>query len=162
MRKCPVENCLLCFVILSFCCCTFPPTLIRAYSTQHSYLLIVCRRRYEIQRPTTTTARERERAPKSTSKMVASAIFITDLTGKPLISRNYRGDIPLTSAIEKFASYLLEVEDDTKKPVFHVDSSGDFLLTEDVGCTGVGGETFVYVQVSYLSCVAGVGGGGGL
>ena len=79
--------------------------------------------------------------------MVASAIFITDLTGKPLISRNYRGDIPLTSAIEKFASYLLEVEDDTKKPVFHVDSSGDVLLTEDVGCTGVGGETFVYVQV---------------
>ena len=91
--------------------------------------------------------------------MVASAIFITDLTGKPLISRNYRGDIPLTSAIEKFTSYLLEVEDDTKKPVFHVDSSGDFLVTEDVGCTGVGGETFVYVQVSYLSCVGGVGGG---
>jgi len=81
--------------------------------------------------------------------MVASAIFITDLTGKPLISRNYRGDIPLTSAIEKFASYLLEVEDDTKKPVFHVDSSGEFLRMEDVGCTGVGGETFVYVQVSF-------------
>ena len=25
-----------------------------------------------------------------------SAVFITDLSGKPLISRNYRGDIPLT------------------------------------------------------------------
>ena len=82
--------------------------------------------------------------------MVASAIFITDLTGKPLISRNYRGDIPLTSAIEKFASYLLEVEDEVKKPVFHVDSNGDFLGSEDVGCTGVGGETFVYVQVSFV------------
>lgn len=85
--------------------------------------------------------------------MVASAIFITDLTGKPLISRNYRGDIPLTSAIEKFASYLLEVEDETKKPVFHVDASGDFLSTDDVGCTGVGGETFVYVQVRGMSCI---------
>lgn len=82
--------------------------------------------------------------------MVASAVFITDLTGKPLISRNYRGDIPLTSAIEKFASYLLEVEDDAKKPVFYVDSQGDFLGAEDVGCTGVGGETFVYVQHSNL------------
>ena len=81
--------------------------------------------------------------------MVASAIFITDLSGKPLISRNYRGDIPLTSAIEKFTSYLLEVEDDTKKPVFHVDSNGDYMSVEDVGCTGVGGETFVYVQVRY-------------
>jgi len=81
--------------------------------------------------------------------MVASAIFITDLTGKPLISRNYRGDIPLASATEKFASYLLEVEDDAKKPVFHVDSCGDFAMDrEDVGCTGPGGETFVYVQVS--------------
>eukprot|EP00574_Skeletonema_japonicum_P005087 CAMPEP_0201714040 /NCGR_PEP_ID=MMETSP0593-20130828/666_1 /ASSEMBLY_ACC=CAM_ASM_000672 /TAXON_ID=267983 /ORGANISM="Skeletonema japonicum, Strain CCMP2506" /LENGTH=56 /DNA_ID=CAMNT_0048203265 /DNA_START=213 /DNA_END=380 /DNA_ORIENTATION=- len=56
--------------------------------------------------------------------MVASAIFITDLTGKPLISRNYRGDIPLTSSIETFARYLLEVEEDVKTPVFHVDSAG--------------------------------------
>ena len=80
--------------------------------------------------------------------MVASAIFITDLTGKPLISRNYRGDIPLTSAIDRFASYLNEVEDEMKKPVFHVDSGGEVLNVEDVGCTGVGGETFVYVQVS--------------
>jgi len=82
--------------------------------------------------------------------MVASAIFITDLTGKPLISRNYRGDIPLTSAIEKFTSYLLEVEDELKKPVFYVDSNGDFLGSDDVGCTGVGGETFVYVKHNNL------------
>lgn len=80
--------------------------------------------------------------------MVASAIFITDLTGKPLISRNYRGDIPLTSAIDRFASYLNEVEDEMKKPVFHVDSGGEVCNVEDVGCSGAGGETFVYVQVS--------------
>jgi len=76
-----------------------------------------------------------------------SAVFITDLSGKPLISRNYRGDIPLTSAIEKFASYLLEVDGELQKPVFHVDSSGDFVGGDDVGCAGAGGETFVYVQV---------------
>jgi hypothetical protein len=81
--------------------------------------------------------------------MVASSIFITDLTGKPLISRNYRGDIPLTSAIDRFASYLNEVEDDVKKPVFHVDAGGEVLNIEDVGCTGAGGETFVYIQVSH-------------
>jgi AP-1 complex subunit mu len=28
--------------------------------------------------------------------MVASALFIMDLKGKIIISRNYRGDIPLT------------------------------------------------------------------
>ena len=83
--------------------------------------------------------------------MVASAIFITDLTGKPLISRNYRGDIPLTSSIETFARYLLEVEEDVKTPVFHVDASGEFVGRDDVGCTGVGGEAFVYVQVSLIS-----------
>lgn len=82
--------------------------------------------------------------------MVASAIFITDLTGKPLISRNYRGDIPLTSSIETFARYLLDVEEDVKTPVFHVDTAGEFVGREDVGCTGVGGEAFVYVQHNNL------------
>jgi len=90
--------------------------------------------------------------------MVASAIFITDLSGKPLISRNYRGDIPLTSAIEKFASYLLEVEDDAKKPVFRVDGAGEYVGQyadnggDDGagGCGGPGGETFVYVQHNNL------------
>ena len=82
--------------------------------------------------------------------MVASAIFITDLTGKPLISRNYRGDIPLTSSITTFSKYLLEVEEDVKTPVFHVDSDGEFVGRDDVGCSGVGGEAFVYVQVRFL------------
>lgn len=82
--------------------------------------------------------------------MVASAIFITDLTGKPLISRNYRGDIPLTTSIETFAKYLLEVEEDVKTPVFHVDTDGEFVGRDDVGCGGVGGEAFVYVQVRFL------------
>jgi hypothetical protein len=80
--------------------------------------------------------------------MVASAVFITDLSGKAIISRNYRGDVPMTKAIERFAKYLTEVEEEAKKPVFFVDNSGDVLPPEDIGCTGPGGETYVYVSVS--------------
>lgn len=80
--------------------------------------------------------------------MVASAVFITDLQGKAIISRNYRGDVPLTKAIERFAKYLVEVEEEAKKPVFHVDINGDIQSGEDVGATGTGGEHFVYVSVS--------------
>lgn len=85
--------------------------------------------------------------------MVASAVFITDLAGKAIISRNYRGEIPLTNAIDRFAKYLAEVEDDNMKPVFHVDSNGDLMQDEDVGSTGVGGHSFVYVQVRIGSYV---------
>ncbi len=80
--------------------------------------------------------------------MVASAVFITDLQGKAIISRNYRGDVPLTKAIEQFAKYLTEVEDEAKKPVFHVDPNGDIAVGDDVGGNGVGGEHFIYVAVS--------------
>jgi AP-1 complex subunit mu len=91
--------------------------------------------------------------------MVASAIFITDLTGKPLISRNYRGDIPLGQAAEKFASYLLEADEEAKKPVFYVDGNGEFGSLKrgeefEDECSGApGGETFVYVQHSNLYLV---------
>lgn len=85
--------------------------------------------------------------------MVASAVFITDLSGKSIIARNYRGDVPLTKALERFSKYLTEVDDEQKKPVFHVDDSGDTLLGEDVGCTGPGGETYIYVQVSEIGTV---------
>lgn len=83
--------------------------------------------------------------------MVASAIFITDLSGKAIISRNYRGDVPLTKAIERFATYLNMVDEEAKKPVFHVDLSGDVMSAEEVGGTGIGGETYVYVAVSIFS-----------
>jgi len=38
-------------------------------------------------------------------KMVASAIFITDTKGKVIISRNYRGDVPL-SVSDRYESLL--------------------------------------------------------
>lgn len=87
--------------------------------------------------------------------MVASAIFITDLSGKSIISRNYRGDIPLSKAIERFANYLADVDDDAKKPIFHVDGNGeiDSENLEEIGSTGVGGETFVYIQHNNLYLV---------
>lgn len=80
--------------------------------------------------------------------MVASAVFITDLQGKAIISRNYRGDVPLNKVIEQFSKFLTEVEDEAKTPVFHVDTNGDISAGDDVGANGVGGEHFVYVAVS--------------
>ncbi len=38
--------------------------------------------------------------------MVASAVFIMDLKGKVIISRNYRGDIPMTAA-ERYVQAVL-------------------------------------------------------
>jgi AP-1 complex subunit mu len=80
--------------------------------------------------------------------MVLSAVFISDLQGKLIISRNYRGDVPLTRAIERFTKYLQDTPDEQKKPIFQADSNADFYVEEDVGCTGNDGETFVYINVS--------------
>jgi AP-1 complex subunit mu len=46
---------------------------------------------------------------------MASAVFILDLKGKVLISRNYRGDIPM-SAVEKFMPLVLETEEESQSP----------------------------------------------
>ena len=48
--------------------------------------------------------------------MVASAVFITDHKGKPLIFRNYRGDIRL-SITDEFQRILVEKEADERKPI---------------------------------------------
>lgn len=64
--------------------------------------------------------------------MVASAVFLTDLQGKIIISRNYRGDVDV-SAVTKFADRLSSEDDVNLKPVF----------TED-------GVTYVYVRYNNL------------
>jgi AP-1 complex subunit mu len=65
-----------------------------------------------------------------------TAIFILDLKGKILISRNYRGDIPM-SAVEKFLPLVLEAEEDgqTLAPVF----------TDD-------GTSYLYIRHNNLYC----------
>jgi len=51
---------------------------------------------------------------------VASAIYILDAKGKLLISRNYRGDVPLNIA-ERFIAKMLEEEELNVKPVIEED-----------------------------------------
>lgn len=60
--------------------------------------------------------------------MVVSGLFITDLKGKILISRNYRGDIPI-SAIESFSERLHEAQLTDKQqvePIF-IDNNISFM-----------------------------------
>lgn len=63
---------------------------------------------------------------------MASAVYILDLKGKPLIWRNFRGDVP-SNIPEKFAGYvrlllgislwyrILDEEDMTLKPIIERD-----------------------------------------
>jgi len=48
--------------------------------------------------------------------MSASAVFVMDLKGKVIISRDYRGDIPMNIA-DKFAKIIQNSEEDDLKPV---------------------------------------------
>ena len=69
--------------------------------------------------------------------MTLSCLFITDLQGKSIISRNYRGDVGVTQSIDTFQRYLSEVDDEAKTPVFHVDVHGDVAPDpESVGSAG--------------------------
>jgi len=68
--------------------------------------------------------------------MVASALFITDTKGKVIISRNYRGDVPM-SVVEKFSLHIQETDDLLLRPVY----------TEE-------GITFVYVKCNNLLLLA--------
>lgn len=48
--------------------------------------------------------------------MSASAVFILDMKGRLLISRDYRGDIP-ASVATKFATRVLQQEETELRPV---------------------------------------------
>lgn len=54
--------------------------------------------------------------------MSASALFILDGKGRVLISRNYRGDVPM-SIVSRFASRLLEEEESNLKPIIQEDET---------------------------------------
>lgn len=62
--------------------------------------------------------------------MVASAVYIMDLKGKVIISRNYRGDIPMNCS-EKFSLHIQEKDEMELRPVFVLD-----------------GVTYAYIKVS--------------
>mmetsp|Transcript_22538 Transcript_22538/g.27582 ORF Transcript_22538/g.27582 Transcript_22538/m.27582 type:complete len:425 (+) Transcript_22538:189-1463(+) len=68
--------------------------------------------------------------------MATSAIFFTDLKGKILISRNYRGDVPI-SCIEKFANRIQEEDETDSKPIY----------TEN-------GITYIYIKYNNLYVLA--------
>jgi len=67
---------------------------------------------------------------------VASAVFILDYRGKIIISRNYRGDIPVTVA-EKFTNRIQDVTETAPPPVYmddgiayvHVSHNNLYLLS---------------------------------
>ena len=65
--------------------------------------------------------------------MVCSAIYVTDLNGKVIVSKNYRGDVPINIS-ERFTQYIQEREEMDCRPVFS---------TED-------GITFVYIKSGNL------------
>mmetsp|Transcript_69687 Transcript_69687/g.163626 ORF Transcript_69687/g.163626 Transcript_69687/m.163626 type:complete len:426 (-) Transcript_69687:26-1303(-) len=47
----------------------------------------------------------------------ASAVFIMDMKGKVIISRNYRGEVPM-NITERFQQHVIDAEDAAIKPVF--------------------------------------------
>lgn len=68
--------------------------------------------------------------------MPASAIFITDQKGKVLISRNFRGDIPMSTS-DKFAEHLVKDDAFSRSPI----------ILDD-------GITFIYISHSNLYLLA--------
>uniref|UniRef100_A0A1I8IK55 MHD domain-containing protein n=1 Tax=Macrostomum lignano TaxID=282301 RepID=A0A1I8IK55_9PLAT len=67
--------------------------------------------------------RRYEASASQSNAMSASAIYILDTKGKVLISRNYRGDVPM-STIEKFMPLLVEREEEgTVQPVLPCDDA---------------------------------------
>ena len=62
--------------------------------------------------------------------MSASAVFIMDTKGKVIISRNYRGDLPM-SAAENFAKYLNDEEEDRLTPVIQDEEQSFIYLTHN-------------------------------
>jgi AP-1 complex subunit mu len=73
------------------------------------------------------------------SDMVASAIFILDARGKTLISRDFRGDLPM-SAVSEFKTRVVDAENDSLlTPFVHVESKG---------------YTFVYIRHANIYLVA--------
>lgn len=68
--------------------------------------------------------------------MSLSAIAFLDLKGKILLSRDYRGDIPIESAAEKFLDLLGQADDEKRTP------SGPIIYHE--------GLSYIYIRHNNL------------
>ena len=67
--------------------------------------------------------------------MACSIIFITDLKGKVIVAKNYRGDIP-EKCIEQFSQHIQEKDEMELRPVFTLE-----------------GITYTYIKCSNLLLV---------
>lgn len=78
--------------------------------------------------------------PGGASEMTASAVFILDMKGKVIISRNYRGDVPM-NCVERFSGHVLEAEEADERPVWLEHGAFCRILSEVMGRdTGKGQE----------------------
>jgi AP-1 complex subunit mu len=68
-----------------------------------------------------------------------SALFILDQKGKPVLIRDFRGDIPLAGIPHQFVQYVIEGEENSIKPIFVVDNINYiFMKHSDVYLLAVG------------------------
>lgn len=67
--------------------------------------------------------------------MAASALFVLDQKGKILISRNYRGDVPMSVA-SRFISKILEEDEMNVKPIIEEE-----------------GVSYIFVKYNNLYCI---------
>lgn len=58
--------------------------------------------------------------PTPATKMPISALYLLDAKGKVIISRDYRGDIPI-KCLERFITHVLETDENDLKPIFEED-----------------------------------------
>ena len=63
------------------------------------------------------TPHENHTTHQHATKMTASAVFILDVKGKVIISRNYRGDVPM-NCVERFSGHVLEADEADERPVW--------------------------------------------
>ena len=61
--------------------------------------------------------------------MTASAVFILDVKGKVIISRNFRGDVPM-NCVERFSGHVLEADEADERPVVRARPFGRRLAEE--------------------------------
>lgn len=67
--------------------------------------------------------------------MAASAVFVLDQKGKILISRNYRGDVPMSVA-SRFIAKILEEDETNIKPIIEEE-----------------GVSYIFVKCNNLYCI---------